>query len=36
MLFKKEEKTTTEKVNEIQNEVYKYLKPLGFRKHGRT
>lgn len=36
MLFKKEEKSTTEKVNEIQNEVYKYLKPLGFRKHGRT
>ena len=36
MLFKKEEKSTTEIVNEIQNEVYKYLKPLGFRKHGRT
>jgi len=36
MMFNKEEKTTTEKVNEIQNEVYKYLKPLGFRKHGRT
>lgn len=36
MFFYKEEKTTTEKVNEIQNEVYKYLKPLGFIKHGRT
>lgn len=36
MLFKKEEKSTTEIVNEIQSDVYKYLKPLGFRKHGRT
>lgn len=36
MFLKKEKKTTTEIVNEIQNEVYKYLKPLGFRKHGRA
>lgn len=36
MFLKKEKKTTTEIVNEIQNEVYKYLKPFGFRKHGRA
>lgn len=36
MFLGKEKKSTTEIVNEIQAEVYKYLKPLGFRKHGRA
>ncbi len=34
--FKKDNRTTTEKVDIIENIVYEYLKPFGFKKHGRV
>lgn len=35
-LFKTNNLTSTESVDIIEKIVYEYLKPLGFRKHGRT
>ncbi len=35
-VFKKNKLTSTESVDIIEKIVYEYLKPLGFRKHGRT
>lgn len=35
-IFKTEKSSSTKSVDIVQNIVYEYLKPLGFRKHGRT
>lgn len=36
LTFKKSKLTSTEAVDIIEKIVYEYLKPLGFKKHGRT
>ena len=35
-IFAKNNLSSTESVDIIEKIVYEYLKPLGFRKHGRT
>lgn len=35
-IFKRKKMSSIESVDTIQNIVYEYLKPMGFRKHGRT